>query len=103
MSKVFGAKPAAPCMPLQPVRLAPPTRSSPNAAHGTGRRTRRRSIRSARGPHGRLRKRAEGLLGQHRVAIFPDLLDLAVLEPKHETVVVVVAYAFGRDVVALGF
>src|SRR3954451_11663311 len=82
---------------------ARPTRPSPTAADGTGRRRRRCSIRSARGPHGRLWKRTKGLLGQHRVAIFPDLLDLAVLETKHETIVVVVAHAFWRDIVALCF
>src|SRR5579871_1423548 len=47
------------------------------------------------------RKLAQRLFGQDGVAIFPDFLDLAVLEPPHHAIVVVVAHAFPRDVVAL--
>src|ERR1700687_5673117 len=48
----------------------------------------------------RIGKPAKRPFGQHRVAIFPDLLDLPVLQPKHQTIVVVVAGSRPGDVVA---
>src|SRR5437868_15138759 len=46
-------------------------------------------------------KSPQRLLGQHGVAIFPDFLDLAVLQAEHQTIIVVVAHAFLGEVIAL--
>jgi hypothetical protein len=49
----------------------------------------------------RARKRPQRPFGQDRVAILPDFLDLAVLQPEHQAIVVVVAIACLGEVVAL--
>src|SRR5581483_12035000 len=60
------------------------------------------STRTSRSTRCGFRKLAQRALGQHGIAILPDFRDLAALQAKHQAIVVVVAHAFPRDVVALG-